>query len=74
MKKVIVNVPFKDRHTGKLLEADGKILEMTEDRVQEIKEVNPNFITVVGIVEEKKNAKADDKKANAKADDKKADK
>jgi uncharacterized membrane protein YukC len=73
MKKVVVNVPFKDRHTGKLLKADGKILEMTEERVQEIKEVNPNFITVVGNVEEKKDAKADGKKADAKADENKAD-
>lgn len=71
MKKVVVNIPFKDRHTGKVLEPDGKVLEMTEDRVKEIKEVNPDFITVVGNVEEK----ADDKKAdNKKADDKKADK
>ena len=72
MKKVVVNVPFFDRYTGELHKADGKPIEMTEERVAEVKEVNPHFITVVGNVEEPK--KADDKKSdNKKSDDKKAD-
>ena len=77
MKKVVVNVPFIDRYTGKLLKADGKPIEMTEERVAEVKEVNPNFISVVGNVEVPKNAddeKADEKKADdKKSDEKKAD-
>lgn len=50
MKKVQFNVSFKDRYTGKINEA-GKCAEMTEERVKEIKEVNPNFITVIGNAE-----------------------
>lgn len=69
MKKVVVNVPFIDRYTGELHKADGKPIEMTEERVAEVKEVNPNFITVVGNVEEPKkpeDEKSEGKKANKK--------
>lgn len=48
-KKVIINENFKDRYTGKMRVA-GKKVEMTEDRIKEIKEVNPYFITVIGNV------------------------
>ena len=48
-KKVLINENFKDRYTGKMRVA-GKKVEMTEDRIKEIKEVNPNFITVIGNV------------------------
>ncbi len=51
MKEVLVNVPFRDVYTGKLYEA-GKTYPMSEARVSEVKEVNPNFVTVVGNVEE----------------------
>ena len=71
MKKVVVNVPFIDRYTGNLHKADGKPIEMTEERVAEVKEVNPNFITVVGNVKEPE--QSDDKKDDEKADGKKAD-
>lgn len=78
MKKVVVNVPFIDRYTGELLKADGKPIEMTEERVAEVKEVNPNFITVIGNVEKPKQSdekKADGKKADGKkSDEKKGDK
>ena len=67
MKKVVVNVPFIDRYTGKLLKADGKPIEMTEERVAEVKEVNPNFITVIGNVE--KPNQSDEKKADGKKED-----
>lgn len=71
MKKVIVNVPFIDRYTGETHKADGKPIEMTEERVAEVKEVNPNFITVIGNAEEPK--KTDGKKTDGKkADGKKA--
>jgi hypothetical protein len=64
MKKVVVNVPFYDRYTGKLHKAYGKPIEMTEERVAEVKEVNPNFITVIGNVKKPENSdeKADEKK------------
>lgn len=71
MKKVVVNVPFIDRYTGKLLKADGKPVEMTEERIAEIKEVNPNFISVVGNVEEPKKPE-DEKSEDEKPEDKKA--
>lgn len=88
MKKVVVNVPFIDRYTGELHKADGKPIEMTEERVAEVKEVNPNFISVVGNVKEPVQSgdtesdgkkpdekKADGKKADGKKpDDKKDDK
>lgn len=75
MKKVVVNVPFTDRYTGKLHKADGKPIEMTEERVAEVKEVNPNFITVIGNVEvpaQSDEKKADEKKADGKKAENKA--
>ena len=71
MKKVVVNVPFIDRYTGELHKADGKPIEMTEERVAEVKEVNPNFITVVGNVEEPKKSE-DEKPEDEKPEDEKA--
>ena len=71
MKKVVVNVPFIDRYTGELHKADGKPIEMTEERVAEVKEVNPNFITVVGNVEEPKKPE-DEKSEDEKSEGKKA--
>ena len=75
MKKVLINVSFKDRYTGKTRVA-GKTAEMSEERVAEIKEVNPTFITGIGNVEdapvngaETKNENADD---SAKKDKKKS--
>lgn len=55
MKKVLVNVTFKDRYTGKKHVA-GKTEKMTEERVREIKEVNPHFVTVIGEIAEEKEA------------------
>ncbi len=51
MKKVLINVEFKDRYTGKK-HIPGKTEKMTEARIAEIKEVNPHFVTVVGEVED----------------------
>ena len=50
MKKVLVNATFNDAHTGKPRLA-GKTYDMPEERIAEIKEVNPNLITVVGVAE-----------------------
>ena len=50
-KVVLINVPFKDVYTGERYVA-GKTTEMTDERIKEVKEVDPNFITVIGIVKE----------------------
>jgi len=50
-KLVLVNVDFKDVYTGKLQKA-GDREEMTDERVMEVKAINPDFVTVVGSVEE----------------------
>lgn len=70
MKKVLINVDFKDRYTGEMHKA-GATEEMSEERVAEVKEVNPNFISVVGNVEEPKKPE-DEKSEDEKPEDKKA--
>lgn len=52
MKKVLVNIEFKDAYTGKLYKAGQKI-ELSEERVAEVKGVNKNMISVIGNVEAK---------------------
>ena len=53
MKKlVLINVAFRDVYTGKIHAAGSKV-EMTEERVAEIKAFNPEFVSVIGNVEEK---------------------
>ncbi|MBQ8254943.1 MAG: hypothetical protein IJY94_05505 [Clostridia bacterium] len=52
MKKlVLINHDFKDAYTGKIHKA-GKKVEMTDERIAEVKGVNPDFVTVIGIVSE----------------------
>lgn len=53
MKKVMINVDFIDAATGKVRKAGTKV-NLTEDRIAEIRAVNPELITVMGTVEEKK--------------------
>lgn len=55
MKKVMINIDFIDAHTGKRHKAGNKE-KMSEDRVTEIRAVNPDLITVIGSVEEPKQA------------------
>lgn len=50
-KIVLINVDFRDAYTGELHEAGDKVV-MTAERVAEIKGVNPDFVSVVGVVEE----------------------
>lgn len=50
MKRVLINTNFIDVYTGILHEA-GTYEEMTEERIAEIKAVNPNFVDVVGNAE-----------------------
>lgn len=53
MKKIVlVNVDFLDVYTGKLHMAGSKC-EMTDERIAEVKAVNPEFVSVIGTAEEK---------------------
>ena len=49
---VLINVDFIDVHSGKLHKAGDKV-EMTDERITEVKGVNPDFVSVIGTVEEK---------------------
>lgn len=51
MKRVKVLVPFTDKVTGEVYNADAEIL-LSDERIAEIKAVNVNMIEVVGEVEE----------------------
>lgn len=52
MKKIVlVNHDFKDAYSGELHKAGDKV-EMTDERIAEVKGVNPDFVSVIGIVEE----------------------
>lgn len=52
MKKlVLVNHNFKDAYSGMLHKAGEKV-KMTDERIAEVKGVNPDFVSVIGIVEE----------------------
>lgn len=50
MKKVLINISFKDKYSGELFVA-GATTEMTEERIDEIKEVNSDFVTIIDDVE-----------------------
>lgn len=53
MKIVVINYDFRDVYTGKIHKAGtGKTEIMTDERIAEIKAVNPDFITVVGVVKD----------------------
>ena len=69
MKEVLINVPFRDVYTEEVYTA-GKTYPMTEERVKEIKEVNPNFVTVVGNAKEAKSGSkgksSEEKKSSSK--------
>lgn len=63
MKIVVINYDFRDVYTGKIHKA-GNRENMTDERIAEIKTVNPDFVTVIGVVKDeepetpKKNGKA----------------
>ena len=50
MKRVRVEVPFIDKVTGALYEANAEIM-LTDERLAEIKSVNINMVTVLGDAE-----------------------
>lgn len=64
MKIVLVNVDFIDAYTGELRPAGSKA-EMTDERIAEIRAINPEFVSVVGVADEK-----DEEKVEKKADKK----
>lgn len=47
MYKCSVNREFKDKHTGNLIVA-GATLELSEERIKEIRDVDKTLITVLG--------------------------
>ena len=52
MKKIVlVNVDFIDAYTGKMHKAGDRV-EMTDERIAEVKAVIPEGVSVVGKVEE----------------------
>ena len=52
MKKIVlVNVDFIDAYTGELRKAGSRV-EMTDERIAEVKAVIPEGVSVVGKVEE----------------------
>ena len=51
MKIVLINVDFIDAYTGEIRKAGSKA-KMTSERIAEIKAVNPEFVSVIGIVDE----------------------
>lgn len=51
-KKVLINERFKDVYNPKKIYKPGDTEVMTVERITEIKSVNPNFVTVIGEVEE----------------------
>ncbi len=56
MMKVKVLIPFVDKATGEIRNADD-IIEVSEERLAEIKAVNVNMVLVLGEVEKKPKAK-----------------
>lgn len=47
MKIVLINQDFRDAYTGKI-HAAGTKEKMTAERVNEIKAVDPDFVTIIG--------------------------
>ena len=62
MMKVKVLVPFIDKVTGELHNTDD-IIEVSEERLAEIKAVNVNLVLVINEAEEKPKAKKQKAKA-----------
>jgi len=62
MKRVKVLVPFTDAVIGDIYKKDSEI-ELSDERIAEIKAVNVNMIEVIGEVEEEPAKKPRKKKA-----------
>ena len=57
-KLVLINETFKDVYNPKMKHKAGSTEEMTEARIEEIRAVNPNLITVIGKGEEEEDTDA----------------
>lgn len=57
-KLVLINVDFKDAYTDELYEAGDREV-MTDERIAEINAVNPEFVTVIGTVEDEAGGKVE---------------
>ena len=55
--KVIVNEPFTDRYTGEKYAVGDKLEGLTDERVNEMKSVKPNLVSVIAREEVKEEAK-----------------
>lgn len=62
MKIVLINQDFKDAYTGKVRKAGSRV-RMTAERVEEIKKVNADFVTVVGEAEDPEQGQEAEKQA-----------
>ena len=56
-KIVLVNIDFRDVYTGKLHKAGDKV-EMSDERITEVRSVNPEFVSVIGTAEKAEKPKA----------------
>ncbi len=61
--KVIVNETFTDRYTGKVYAVGDKLEDLTDERVNEMKSVKPNLVSVIAREEVKEEAKEKTTKA-----------
>ena len=50
-KIVLINANFRDAYTGEIHRAGDKAI-MDDERIHEIRGVNPEFVSVIGVVEE----------------------
>ena len=64
MVKVVINQDFKDSKNGTLRKA-GTTVELTEERVAEIKAVSPKLVTVLEVKQTESNMASEDLKAEA---------
>ena len=50
-KIVLINVDFRDAYTGEIRRAGDKAI-MDDERIAEVRAINPEFVSVIGMVEE----------------------
>ena len=60
-KLCLINVDFRDVYNPKEIYKAGDKETFTDERIAEIKAVNPDFVTVIGVVEDEEEAKTEDK-------------
>ena len=50
-KIVLINVDFRDAYTGEIRRAGDRAI-MDDGRIAEVRAINPEFVSVIGMVEE----------------------